>query len=143
MSEAFEVVKRFGALMVDNLPEGEGGATAEERFAQILEMLDPDIRIPVPASLPYGGEHIGREEFLKMGEGFGQTWNIIDGGVGAPVDLGDGRVLAFFSPTFESLATGRRISFQQVEILTVRNGKIAELVPYCFDTAALVKTFTP
>ena len=143
MSEALDVVKRFGALMIADLPEGEGGSSPEERWQQILDMLDPEVKIPVPASLPYGGDHVGREGFMKMGEGFAQTWNIVDGGVGGYADIGDGRVLAFYYPTFESRATGRSVSFKQVEILTVRDGKIVELIPYCFDTAELVKTFTP
>jgi len=143
VSEALETVKRFGELMIQDLPEGEAGSSPEERFQQIMDMLHPEIRIPVAESLPYGGEHVGHEGFMKMGEGFAETWDIIDGGAGGYADIGDGRVLAFYNPTFQSRATGRSVSFQMVEILTVRDGKIAELVPYYFDTVELVKTFTP
>jgi uncharacterized protein len=143
VSEALEVVKQFGALMIQDLPKGDAESSPEERLQQILDMLDAEVSIPVPAALPYGGEHRGHEGFLEMGQGFAQTWNIVDGGVGGYADLGDGRVLAFYNPVFESRATGRSVSFKQVEVLTVRDGKIVELVPYCFDTAELVKTFTP
>ena len=47
VSEALETVKRFGQLMIQDLPEGETGSSPEERFQQIMDMLHPEIRIPV------------------------------------------------------------------------------------------------
>jgi uncharacterized protein len=143
VSEALEVVKRFGELMTRDLSEGDEPQTPEERLQEILAMLDPEVRMPVAESLPYGGDHVGIDGFLKMGEMFGKTWKILDGGSDGYADLGNNRVLAFYDPTFQSVVTGRSVSFRMVEILTVRAGRIAELIPYYFDTDELVKTITP
>jgi ketosteroid isomerase-like protein len=136
-----ETVRRFGALMTNNLPDDDS-SSQEERFAEILEMLHPDFEIPVARSLPYGGDHKGIDGFLAMGGKFAETWNIIENPNPEFIDAGDDRVIALYTPTFESLATGRRVSFEMVEILTVRDGKIAKLVPYYFDTMELVETFS-
>src|SRR5437667_3813340 len=117
MSEAIEVCKRFGQLMLT-------AADSPEHFQQMLDLLDPDVRIPVAASLPYGGDHVGPEGFLKMGEGFAKTWNVVDGGTFEYSDAGNGRVLLEVNPTFQSREAGRTVPFRMVEVLTVRDGKI-------------------
>jgi ketosteroid isomerase-like protein len=142
VSEAIEIVMRYAATATDSLPEDKGGTSAEKRLEKLFDMLDPQVRIPVAASLPYGGEHVGHQGFLELGESFGKTWDVIDNGAGGYADIGDGRVVAFYNPTFKSVATGRIVSFHMVEILTVKNGKIVELIPYYFDTAELVQAIT-
>jgi ketosteroid isomerase-like protein len=139
MSEALEVVKKFGQLMTRDL--SDDGSTPEQRLAQIMELVHPDIKMPVAGSLPYGGMHIGHDGFLEMGADFAKTWVIIETGV-EYVGMDDGRVAVFYNPTFESVETGRRVTFKMVEILVVKDGKIAELVPYYFDTVELVETFS-
>jgi ketosteroid isomerase-like protein len=139
MSEALEIVSRFGALMTNNLPGDASPASAEERLAEIMDMLHPEFELPVASSLPYGGEHTGHDGFLAMGGEFAKTWNIIDNSGAEFAEAGDGRVVAFYAPTFQSLETGRTVSFKMVEVLTVRDGKIASLVPYYFDTVELLK----
>jgi uncharacterized protein len=142
VSDAIEVVRRYAAMATHSLPEDGAGTSAEQRLANLLEMVDPQVRIPVAASLPYGGEHVGHQGFLELGEKFGKTWDVIDSGSAGYADIGDDRVVAFYSPAFKSVATGRVVSFRMVEILTVRNGKIAEVVPYYFDTAELLQAIT-
>lgn len=143
MSDAIETVKRYAAAATASMPEDGSGSSAEQRLGRLLDMLDPGIRISVPASLPYGGEYLGHRGFLALGEQFGKTWQVLDNGAGGYADLGDGRVVAFYSPTFRSVQTGRTVSYEVVEILTVRDGRIAELRPYYSDTVALVEALTP
>jgi ketosteroid isomerase-like protein len=138
VSEAFDVVQRFQSLMVHNLSEDEA-QTPEHRLAQIAAMLAPDVVFRVAESLPYGGVFVGVDGFLAMGERFGQTWEILDGGRFHHVDAGDGLVIASVDPTFRSCATGRTVSFQMVEFITVRDGRISELVPYYFDLVPLLE----
>jgi hypothetical protein len=143
MSDALDVVKRFESLMLNDLPDDEGAAgTPEERFQQVLQLIDPAFELPVAGALPYGGRHIGPEGFIEMGKTFAETWNIIENPRPEFVDAGDGRVIALYSPTFESRATGRSVSFRMVEVITVRDGKLVELVPYYFDTLELVDAFS-
>jgi ketosteroid isomerase-like protein len=142
VSKAIDVVRRYAAMATDSMPQDEAGTSAERRLEKLLEMLDPQLRIPVAASLPYGGEHVGHRGFLELGEKFGQTWEVIDNGSNGYAEVGDDRVIGFYNPTFKSVATGRVVSFRMVEVVTVRNGKIVELVPYYFDSAELVKAIT-
>jgi uncharacterized protein len=143
VSEAIETVKRYAAAATESMPEDGSGTSAEQRLQKLLDMLDPQIRISVAASLPYGGDYVGHKGFLALGEQFGKTWEVLDNGAGGYSDIGDGRVVGFYNPTFKSVATGRTVSFGIVEILTVKNGKIAELTPYYSDTVELVKAVTP
>jgi ketosteroid isomerase-like protein len=143
VSDAIETVKRYAAAATASMPEDGSGASAQERLANLLDMLDPEIRITVAASLPYGGEYVGHDGFLALGERFGKTWQVLDNGAGGYADLGDGRVVGFYKPTFRSVATGRTVSFGVVEILTVKDGRIAELTPYYSDSAVLVAAVTP
>lgn len=139
VADAIEVVRKFGALMTRDL--SDDGSSPEQRLAQIMELVHPDIRLPVAGSLPYGGMHIGHEGFLEMGGEFAKTWVVVETGAEI-VALDDGRVAVFYNPLFESVQTGRRVRFKMVEFLTVKDGKIAELVPYYFDTVELVETFS-
>ncbi len=139
MSEAVDVVLKFGSLMTRDL--SDDGTTPEQRLAEIMELVHDEIRLPVAGSLPYGGMHTGHEGFLTMGGDFAKTWVIVENNTEI-TGMDDGRVAVFYNPTFESVETGRRVTFKMVEIITVKDGKIAELVPYYFDTVELVETFS-
>jgi hypothetical protein len=143
LSEAIEIVKRYAATATESMPDDGNGTSAEKRLEKLLDMLDPQVRITVAASLPYGGEYVGHPGFLALGEQFGKTWQVLDNGAAGYADIGDGRVVGFYNPKFKSVATGRTVSFGVVEILTVKEGRIAELTPYYSDTAALVAAVTP
>lgn len=142
MSDAIDVVRRYAAAATDSMPEREGGGSAEQRLQKLLDMLDPQVRIAVAGSLPYGGEYVGHSGFLALAEAFGKTWEVVDNGSAGYFDIGGGRVVALYAPTFRSVATGRAVSFRMVEVLTVRNGRIAELLPYYSDTAELIRALT-
>jgi ketosteroid isomerase-like protein len=138
-SDAVEVVRKFGALMTRDL--SDDGSPHEERLAEIMELVHPDIVVPVAGSLPFGGIHVGHDSFLAMGAEFAKTWVIIESEAEI-VGMDDGRVAVFDSPLFESVATGRQVRCTMVEFLRVKDGKIAEVVPYYFDTMELVETLS-
>jgi ketosteroid isomerase-like protein len=119
----------------------DDGSPPAERLAEIVELVHPDIVVPVAGSLPFGGIHVGRGSFLAMGAEFAKTWVIVDSGPEI-VGMDDGRVAVFDNPLFESVATGRQVRFKMVEFLRVKDGKIAEIVPYYFDTVELVETLS-
>jgi ketosteroid isomerase-like protein len=136
MSEALEVVKRFEALMVQRLQED--GMSAEERSRRILELLDPEVVFRVTPSLPHGGDHVGHEGFRRLGERFTEAWHLVSGGNHEYHPIGDDRVVVFTNPSvFQSRATGETVSFRMVELVTVKNGRIVEFIPFYTDTVAL------
>jgi ketosteroid isomerase-like protein len=136
--ENVEVVKRFEELMIPSLGEDDNAA-ARAGFNEVMKLLDPDVRFVVADSIPHGGEWVGHEGFLQMCETFQNAWNHIDGGNLEYFDLGGDRVLIVVDPTFQSKETGETITHLMIEIVTVRDGKITELVPYYWDTARLVR----
>ncbi len=140
MSEALEVVKRFESLMVQRLNEGEGPSD-EERLQQILALLDEDVVFHVCPSLPHGGDHVGHQGFFNLRDAFTKAWILVSGGNHEYVDVGDGeRAIVLTNPSiFKSRQSGRVISFRMVELITVRDGKIVEFIPFYWDTVPLAE----
>jgi ketosteroid isomerase-like protein len=135
MSESnIEVVKRFQAAMVDMFHTGEAG------YEKVLQYLDPDVVFRVGPSLPYGGTHVGHDGFLKMARGVGKAWQYPElGHVELQYfDADDDHIVVVASYDVESRQTGRTTRVQIVEIITLRDGRISELVPYYWDTVSIV-----
>jgi ketosteroid isomerase-like protein len=136
--ENVEIVKRFESLMVPSLEE-EDPAVAEKRLQEILDLLDPNVAFHATPSLPHGGDYVGHDSFMKMGEQFRELWNT-PGGVDLQYfDIGGDKVLTMASFIFESVHTGRSVPNRMVEIVTVQDGKITDLVAYYFDTVPIVE----
>jgi ketosteroid isomerase-like protein len=140
VSDPLEVVKRFESLMVSRLKEGDGPSD-EERMQQILDVLDPDVVFHVTPAIPHGGEHIGHEGFLKLREAFTRAWILVSGGNHEYIDVGDGaRAIVLTNPSvFKSRRTGTVVSFRMVELITVRNGKIVDFIPFYWDTVQIAE----
>jgi ketosteroid isomerase-like protein len=136
--ENVDVVKRFEGLMVPSLEE-EDASAAERRLQEIFDLLDPEVAFHATPSLPHGGDYVGHDMFVKMGEQFRDLWEL-QGGVDLEyVDAGGDKVITLASFTIESRNTGRSVPVRMTEVVTVRNGKIAELVAYYFDTVPIVE----
>jgi uncharacterized protein len=136
--ENVDVVKRFESLMVPSLEEGDA-AVGGGGLDQVLELLDPDVAFHACTSIPHGGDYVGHERFLKMCDQFRELWNLVGGVELEYLDGGDDRVITLASFTAQSRHTGRSVPIRMVEVVTVRNGKIAELVAYYYDTAPIIE----
>jgi carboxymethylenebutenolidase len=100
-----------------------------------LAAFAPDVVLHEPGSLPYGGTHTGVQEVMGV---FGQVAQIVDP---ATIEIkhliGEGSdVVAFLRPTF-LLRDGERLEVPFCEHWKIQDGKVVELWPYYFDTAAL------
>ncbi len=137
MSENIELWKKFLATMIPTLGVADS-SVARKGMEETLALLDPDFVCPAAFSIPHGGVWRGHEGFVKMGETFREAW-IHHGSSHEFFDLGDGRILIIIEPTFESKATGETITHKMIEIVTFRDGKITEIVPYYWDTVPLVE----
>jgi ketosteroid isomerase-like protein len=136
--ENVEVVRRFESLMVPSLEE-EDASASDNRLRQVLDLLDPEVAFHATRSLPHGGDYVGHDSFLKMGEQFRELWNLGDGVELDYIDAGGDKVITLAAFTIESRRTGRSVPVQMVEVVTVRDGKITELVAYYFDTVPIVE----
>jgi ketosteroid isomerase-like protein len=136
--ENVEVVQRFESLIVPSIEAVETSA-AQGGFEQVVELLDPNVRIHATTSLPHGGEFVGHDSFLKMGEQFHDLWNLVGAIEFEYLDGGDDKVVTLASFTLESRRTGRSVPVRMVEIVTVRDGKITELEAYYYDTVPIIE----
>ena len=135
--ENVDVVRRFESLMVPSLEE-EDAAAAEKRLQEVLDLLDPEVAFHATRSLPHGGDYVGHDRFLQMGEQFRELWSLGDGVDLEYLDGGGDRVITLASFTIESRHTGRSVPVRMVEVVTVRDGKITDLEAYYQDTLPIV-----
>src|SRR5438445_8301860 len=98
--ENVEVVRRFEESMVPSLEEE--AASSEGDFAKILELLDPEVVFRPPPSVPHGGDWVGHDGFVRMGQAFGQAWNMVERPTFEYLDAGGERVVLIASFVLES-----------------------------------------
>jgi hypothetical protein len=133
--ENVEVVKRFELLM-----GARADAGGSQRLQQVLTLLDENVAFRPSPSVPgHGGDWIGHDGFLKMCEAYSETWDPPQGLEFEFLDGGGDTVVTLAAFTRRSRRTGRSVPIRMVEIVTVRDGKITELVPYFHDTVAMVE----
>ena len=137
-AENVEVVRRFESLMVPSLEEDDPSA-AERRLREIFDLLDPEVAFHATPSLPHGGDYVGHDSFVKMGEQFRELWNIPAGVDLEYVDAGGDRVITLASFNLESRHTGRSVAVRMVEVVTVRDGRIVDLDAYYRDTVPIIE----
>jgi ketosteroid isomerase-like protein len=105
----------------------------------VLALLTDDIVVHEAPSVPYPGEHRGKDNFLKLADAFYEIWDIQ-----GPLDLdivpaGDDRVLSLVRFDVIVKPTGNPLELRLAEIYTIRDGKIAEILVHYWDTAAMVE----
>jgi uncharacterized protein len=100
----------------------------------VAKILHPDIVNYEAASLPYGGTHTGRAEVLQL---LARLYSMIDLDTVAVGDIlaNSERAAAFLEVPFGDSASSEKVSV--IETFVIRDGLIAEIKPYYFDTAAL------
>jgi hypothetical protein len=105
-----------------------------------LELLDPAISVPVCPSLPHGGDWVGHDGYLNMIEQVTKWRKTIGGRRSSRIlDADDDHVLLIITFESESVKTGRTFPIRMVEVYTLRDGKITELVPYYWDIAPMLE----
>lgn len=121
-----EFVRRFVAQDVD-------GA---------LELLHDDIVVEENDHLPYPGDHVGKEAFVRLATQLRATWDFR----GRP-DLrfvGDAdRAVVLVENAAVARATGRPITIRMAEVYTVTDGRIARVEMFYWDTVAVLDALAP
>jgi ketosteroid isomerase-like protein len=101
-------------------------------------LLDPDLRIEQPASLPHGGVHHGPEGMDAMGATFAEHWERTIG----PAEVrGSGdTAVQLTTQTWTARTTGRSATVDVVELFRAADGRIVEIRVFQQDTHALLAT---
>jgi uncharacterized protein len=127
VTSALDIVRLF----IDRLSVGdEPGA---------LELLDAEIVVHEAASLPYPGDHVGRDGFLRLRSTWAETWEV----VGSARRRWSGGATSWVVMLVELPVIARRsgtaITLRTAEAFRIDGGAIAEMEIFYFDTHELAQ----
>lgn len=107
-----------------------------QNFAGVLELLSDDVVIHEADSVPYGGDHVGKEGFTRFAAMFPKVWEFgeVDDSAYRYIDGGPEKAVALASFPVKALATGTQLDLRVAEFFTVRDGKIVDIEAYYWDT---------
>lgn len=115
-------------------------AMADPATAQAWEQVfADDIVLIEPASLPHGGRHEGLVAFEAVQAGMRALWDQrIEGAEWWR--CGEDRVALRIVIRWTAHATGRSVELPMIDLMTFRDGFIAEIEVFLHDTTALLTT---
>jgi ketosteroid isomerase-like protein len=129
--ENVEVIRRFE----DSFAAGD--------IDGVLATLADDVVVHECDSVPYPGDHRGKDAFLSLLEAFVATWELEDGLVVDEIlPAGDEKVLVHSRAAVRAKGTGKPLELRIVEVYTVRDGRITDIVVHYWDTHAMVEATT-
>ena len=105
-------------------------------LAAMEALLAPDFVLRQADGLPYAGVYRGVEGWRGLLHKFGQTWSSLVPALVASVGSGPQFAL-LFDLAFTSRASGKTLNTRVLEFWTLRNGKVVEILPFYWDTAAV------
>lgn len=103
----------------------------------MAEMLDPDFIIEEAEGLPYAGIYRGLDGWLALSRAVVGTWSGFRiSPVEYPGESADSFVVRF-AISGRSRRTGKAFETTVLELWRFREGRLAAILPYYFDTHAL------
>lgn len=128
-SPAMAALQRFYAA------EERYVASGGHDFRAVAAVIHPDILVVSAASLPYGGEWRGIPQFQRFLEAFSAAWEELE--VQGPkfVAFGDDGVIVLLTMKARARTTGKTLRTQLCQVNRFRDGLLAEVRPFYWDTA--------
>ncbi|MFB7354603.1 nuclear transport factor 2 family protein [Streptomyces gardneri] len=112
------------------------GGPGQASFAPLAPYFAPDVVLHQATALPYGGTwrgHAGLERFFLA---MSRVWESFD--MTEQEFLATGATAVVLTRVrARARATGRELTFPILQTITVRDGRIAEVRPFYWDTAAI------
>lgn len=103
----------------------------------LLVLIDPEGAIYVPPSLPYGGFYRGHEGFRQAVAAYGRAWTDVESTDFEFFASGD-TVMVLSRMRARAVTSGRTINMPVAELFRMKNGKVVEVWPFNYDTAAML-----
>ncbi|MEU6681394.1 nuclear transport factor 2 family protein [Streptomyces sp. NPDC046925] len=117
---------------------GPGRAT----FDLLAPCFAPDVVLHQARALPYGGTWRGHDGLTRFFLAMSETWETFE--IGKQEFLATGRTAVVHTHVrARARATGRELAFPILQTITVRDGRISQVRPFYWDTAAIVAATTP
>ncbi|MFE6162997.1 nuclear transport factor 2 family protein [Streptomyces sp. NPDC056486] len=113
------------------------GGPGKASFDLLAPYFAPDVVLHQAAALPYGGTWHGHDGMTRFFLAMSETWETFE--IGEQQFLATGETAVVRSQVrARARATGRELAFPVLQTITVRDGRIAEVRPFYWDTAAIV-----
>lgn len=128
-SPAMTALKRFYAA------EERYVASGGIDFGAVASVIHPDVVVLSAASLPYGGEWRGVEQFERFLKAFGAAWEELEVQDPTFMEFGDDAVIALLTMKAKARKTGETLHAPLCQINRFRDGLLAEVRPFYWDTA--------
>ncbi|WP_405751494.1 nuclear transport factor 2 family protein [Streptomyces sp. NBC_01411] len=108
-------------------------------FDILAPFFAPDVVLHQAAGLPYGGTWHGHDGMARFFRAMSRTWESFR--MAGQEILATGETLVVLHRIeARSRATGREIAFPILQTVAVRGGRISEVRPFYWDTAAIAET---
>lgn len=113
------------------------GGPGEASFADLLApYFSPDVVLHQAEALPYGGTWRGHEGMERFLSAMRQTWESLEM-VEQRFLATDGTAVVLTQVRARARATGRELDFPILQTIEVADGRITEVRPFYWDTAAV------
>ncbi|WP_459547421.1 nuclear transport factor 2 family protein [Nocardia sp. X0981] len=132
-SSARSVLERMYRAEEEYLAAGGPGAAS---FASMAPFFSPDVVLWQAAALPYGGiwrGHGGLERFFLAMSATWERFEMVEQSFLSDTDP----LVVLTHVHARSRATGRELDFPILQTITVTGGRITEIRPFYWDTAAI------
>ena len=129
MADHVEIMRKF----YQKIEEGD--------IDYVLSVLHPELLFHVPESLLYGGVHRGIQGFQEVVQTANQTWQDLQVEPKRFLDAGE-YVIVILRLTWTNQKTGKHAETDLAEFFKFDGNKIIEILPFYWDTAAMLKTLT-
>ncbi|MFC3449267.1 nuclear transport factor 2 family protein [Amycolatopsis speibonae] len=117
------------------------GGPGKATFAPLASFFSPDVVLHQADALPYGGIWRGHEGMERFFRAMGHTWEVFD--MVEQSFLSETRPLVVLTHVHvRARATGRELDFPILQTITVEDGRITEVRPFYWDTAAIAAACT-
>ncbi|MBW4511942.1 MAG: nuclear transport factor 2 family protein [Scytonematopsis contorta HA4267-MV1] len=113
-------------------------ALAKGDMEQLLAVAAADIILEEASSLPYAGIYQGHQGWMEFGAAFNTVWQDAAITVDSINDAGH-YVIGLARLSAKSRSTLKSIEMPLAELFWVVDGKIKRLIPFYWDTAAVLK----
>lgn len=112
------------------------GGPGKASFKPLAPFFAHDVVLHQAESLPYGGTWRGHEGMERFFVAMSQAWESFDM-VEQEFLATEGTVVVRTRVHAQSRATGRELTFPILQTITVQDGRITEVRPFYWDTAAI------
>ncbi|MEV5238944.1 nuclear transport factor 2 family protein [Streptomyces cinnamoneus] len=138
-TDAVAVLTRMYTAEAEYLAAGGPGAAS---FDLLAPYFSPDVVLHQADALPYGGTwrgHAGMERFFLAMSAAWESFDMVE-----QEFLATGETAVVLTRVrARARATGRELAFPILQTIRVENGRITEVRPFYWDTAAVVDACAP